>query len=61
MKKKYVFFIVLSLTVIVIFLFLGGPEYYDKKIPNFKGEIELYIYPDTSPEEVREMILSSGK
>ena len=61
MKKKYVFFLILFLTVILIFLFLGGPKYYDKKIPNFKGKIELYIYPDTSPEEVREMILSSGK
>lgn len=34
--------------------------YYDRKVPNFSGEVELFVYPDMGVEEVRDSILASG-
>lgn len=34
--------------------------WYDRKVPNFKGAMELYVYPWMSPEMVRDSILASG-
>ena len=34
--------------------------WYDRKVPNFKGAMELYVYPWMSPEMVRDSILCSG-
>lgn len=35
--------------------------WYDRKVPNFAGVQHVYVYPDMSPEEVGEGLLSSGK
>lgn len=35
--------------------------WYDRKVPNFAGVQHVYVYPDMSPEEVEEGLLSSGK
>lgn len=35
--------------------------WYDRKVPNFAGVQHVYVYPDMSPEEVEESLLSSGK
>ena len=35
--------------------------YYDRKVPNFEGRMELYVYPGMAPEAVRDSILASGK
>jgi len=35
--------------------------YYDRKSPNFKGPIELYVYPGTEPEAVLDTLLASGR
>ncbi len=35
--------------------------WYDRKVPNFTGVQHIYVYPDMSPEEVEEDLLSSGK
>lgn len=34
--------------------------WYDRKVPNFKGAMELYVYPWMSPEMVSDSILCSG-
>lgn len=35
--------------------------FYDRKVSNFTGKVELYVYPGTSPDAVLSTILSSGK
>jgi len=35
--------------------------WYDRKVPNFADVQHVYVYPDMSPEEVEEGMLSSGK
>lgn len=32
--------------------------YYDRKVPNFSGTTELYVYPDTPAEDVVSMVLA---
>lgn len=34
--------------------------YYDRKVPNFKGSLELYVYPGMGNDEVRDSLLASG-
>ena len=34
--------------------------YYDRKVPNFKGSFELYVYPGMSVDQVRDSVLASG-
>lgn len=34
--------------------------YFDRKVPNFTGEIELFVYPDMDAQEVCDSILASG-
>jgi UPF0755 protein len=34
--------------------------YYDRKIPNFTGKTDLYVYPWMEPQAVRDSILASG-
>ena len=34
--------------------------YYDRKVPNFKGSFEVYVYPGMSLEEVRDSVLATG-
>jgi len=38
----------------------GYGLYYDRKVPNFTGEMDLYVYPGMEPDGVCESILSSG-
>lgn len=49
-----------------VLLFIWGAVvayrmWYDRKVPNFAGVQHVYVYPDMSPEEVEEGLLSSGK
>ena len=34
--------------------------YYDRKVPNFNGSFELYVYPGMGADEVRDSLLASG-
>ena len=34
--------------------------YYDRKVPNFKGAVEIYVYPEMDIQEVQDSILASG-
>lgn len=34
--------------------------YYDRKVPNFTGKTDLYVYPWMEPQAVRDSILASG-
>ena len=35
--------------------------WYDRKVPNFQGQMDLYVYPWMEPQSVCDSILSSGK
>ena len=62
MKK---FWIALCLVVVAVALVCGGlyayAYYYDHKVPNFTGEMDLYVYPDMEPDALCESILADGK
>lgn len=51
---------VLGLLVLLL-LFFGFMWLSDNKISNFEGEVELFVRPETSPEEVMEMIGASTR
>ena len=38
----------------------GYGLYYDRKVPNFTGEMDLYVYPGMETEHVCDSILASG-
>lgn len=62
MKK---FWIALCLVVVAVALVCGGlyayAYYYDHKVPNFTGEMDLYVYPGMEPDALCESILTDGK
>lgn len=39
---------------------VGYRMYYDRRVPNFKGSFELYVYPEMTMQEVQDSILASG-
>ena len=39
---------------------VGYGMYYDRKVPNFSGEAELYVYPSMDVAEVVDSLLASG-
>lgn len=40
---------------------IGWHLWYDHKVPNFSGYVELYVYPDMEPSQVRDSLVASGK
>ena len=62
MKK---FWKALALVVLLVVLACGGlyayAYYYDHKVPNFTGEMDLYVHPGMEPDALCESILSSGQ
>lgn len=58
-KTLVVFIVILGLAALAGAVFIWN-FYYDRKVPNFKAPIELYIYPETSADSVSNMIISSG-
>lgn len=60
--KQVIVRLVVGLCVAVAVV--GGAKayqmYYDRKVPNFTGETDLYVYPGMEPYGVCESILSSG-
>ena len=61
--KKVLLWVVLVLAVAVAAVagVVGYRMWYDHKAPNFTGPVELYVYPDMEPSEVRDSIVASGK
>lgn len=61
--KKTVLWIILALTAVA--LGVGGwfayCYWYDRKAPNFSGEMDVYVYPWMEPEAVCDSILASGQ
>ena len=48
---------------LVVLILVGGALYqawYDRKASNFKGNLELYVYPWMDAEQVQDSILASG-
>ena len=39
---------------------VGYRMYYDRKVPNFTGSVELYVYPDITQSAVLDSLLASG-
>lgn len=60
--KKVLIRLLVGLCVAVAVV--GGAQayrmYYDRKVPNFTGEIDLYVYPGMETDGVCESILASG-
>ena len=50
--------------ILVALVVVGGSIayriYYDRKVPNFTGEMDLYVYPGMDADHVCDSILSSG-
>lgn len=50
--------------ILVALVVVGGSiayrMYYDRKVPNFTGEMDLYVYPGMEADHVCDSILSSG-
>lgn len=61
MKK---FWKVLGIGVLAVALLCGGlyayAYYYDRKVPNFTGEMDLYVYPGMEAAHVCDSILARG-
>ena len=52
--------IVLGLLVVALLVgaIVGYGKYYDRKVPNFKGAVELYVYPGMGIAEVQDSLLA---
>ena len=50
----------LLVAVVVVGGGIAYRMYYDRKVPNFSGEMELYVYPGMEVPKVCETILESG-
>ena len=63
MKKKTVLWIILALVAVA--LGVGGyfayQYWYDRKAPNFSGEMDVYVYPWMEPQAVCDSILAGGQ
>ncbi|MBO4340166.1 MAG: endolytic transglycosylase MltG, partial [Bacteroidales bacterium] len=57
MKKTIVGILVMALLAGAIVAYC---KFYDRKVPNFKGKAELYVYPGMSVREVSDSILATG-
>ena len=60
--KKTTWIILAAVLGVCLFAGVKGYRYwYDHKVPNFEGAIDVYVYPWMEPETVRDSILASGK
>ena len=60
--KKTTWIILAAVLGVCLFAGVKGYRYwYDHKVPNFEGSIDVYVYPWMEPETVRDSILASGK
>jgi UPF0755 protein len=57
MKKITYSILVVALLVGAI---VGYGLYYDRKVPNFSGQVELYVYPSTEVGSVLDSLIASG-
>lgn len=57
MKKITYSILVVALLVGAI---VGYGMYYDRKVPNFSGPVELYVYPSTEVTSVLDSLIASG-
>ena len=61
--KKHVIWIIVAL-VLASFTVAGVKVHhlwYDRKVPNFKGQMDLYVYPWMDAESIQDSILASGQ
>lgn len=58
---KKVVYILLSLVVLAIAAVLGFSWLRDNKLPNFRKQAEIYVYPETTADEVLEMIADKAQ
>ena len=58
---KKVVYILLSLVVLTIAAVLGYSWLRDNKLPNFRKQAEIYVYPETTADEVLEMIADKAQ
>lgn len=63
MKKRRVFWIIAAL--ILAALTVAGIKayqmWYDRKVPNFEGQTDLYVYPWMDAQSIRDSILAGGQ
>lgn len=63
MKKRRVFWIIAAL--ILAALTVAGIKayqmWYDRKVPNFEGQTDLYVYPWMDAQIIRDSILAGGQ
>ena len=57
MKKAIVALLVVALLVGAI---VGYGMFYDRKLPNFTGEAELFVYPGMKPQQTKDSLIASG-
>ena len=54
---------VLTGLAVAVAIIAGGRVYqmwYDRKAPNFRGKVDVYVYPWTTSADVKEVLMSSG-
>ncbi len=60
MKKKGIIALVAGLVVLCVLLAVAGiglyRAWYDRKVPNFGGSHEFFVYPETDPEALADQI-----
>ncbi len=62
MKKAFLWLgIGLAVAAAAVAGVLAYRMWYDHKAPNFTGPVELFVYPDMEPAQVRDSIVASGK
>ena len=63
MKAKQILWRLLR-GILIATVIIGGyfayQLYYDRKVPNFTDEMDLYVYPGMDVRELRDSILSAG-
>ena len=60
--KKLLVVLLICLGVLMAFVGAGMlyQAWYDRKVPNFKGDLDLYVYPWTDLQQVQDSIFASG-
>lgn len=63
MKKRRVFWIIaaLILTALTVAGIKAYQMWYDRKVPNFEGQTDLYVYPWMDAQSIRDSILAGGQ
>ena len=62
MKKRLIWIIAaLILTALTVAGIKVYQMWYDRKVPNFKGQMDLYVYPWMDAQSIRDSILAGGQ